>query len=258
MPKRGPDPKVGKDELHELLLSGSRPVWSTSAIAEEFDVARQTVHKHLTQLVEEKDDVETIRVGQTAAYYVPGVAAEPPETTISLEELHRQSLKREFTDKFVGLQTDPSTAVHPRDGPAEAGDKIQIEVEGLPGDWHELMRHTWDSRRYEYLHDRISSETQAQISGELVAKPTTPIEHTDYPDDYDLESETGAEVVEKDGRNFIVAGGFKAYLLRPCNDAVFLTDVSVDWMSPKGEGREAVEYSVDDLIEDLDNSDTGF
>jgi len=87
--------------------------------------------------------------------------------------------------------------------------------------------------------------TQALISGELYEKPTVPIEHTDYPDDYDLELNIGVKDIEKDGTTAFVVAGMKNYLVRPCNDAVFLKDVSVDWISPKGDGQEIESWSFD-------------
>jgi len=93
-------------------------------------------------------------------------------------------------------------------------------------------------------------ETQALISGELYSKPTVPIEHSGYPDDYDLEGKTGADTrrVGDHSREVLVATGFKNYLLKPCNDAVFLKDVTVDWISPKGEPADLEEeFSTEDL-----------
>jgi hypothetical protein len=46
----------------------------------------------------------------------------------------------------------------------------------------------------------------------------------------------------------LVATGFKNYLLKPCNDAVFLKNVRVDWISPKGEPADLEEeLSTEDL-----------
>jgi hypothetical protein len=214
-----------------------RPVWTASSIADELNVSRPPVQDRLKN-VEQDPRVKTIQVGNTKAYYLSDEDPRP------IEEQHRDSIIEEFTDKFVGLPTAPWTAVHPNDGPAEAGDKVQIRVEGVPGRWRQQMTHTWDSRREELIYEETSDdETQALISGKMYARPT-PIEHTDYPDDYDLELNIGAEIVENDGSSALIAAGVKNYLIRPCNDAVFLKDVSVDWMSPKGHGQELETYSL--------------
>lgn len=238
MSNRGPDKKATVQQILQLMENYDRPVWTASSIAEELNVSRPPVQDRLKD-VEEDPRVKTMQVGNTKAYYLTDEDPRP------IEEQHKDSIIEEFTDKFVGLPTAPWTAVHPNDGPAEAGDKVQIRVEGVPGRWRQQMTHTWDSRREELIYEKTSDdETQALISGELYARPTTPIEHTDYPDDYDLELNIGAEIVENDGRSALIAAGVKNYLIRPCNDAVFLKDVSVDWMSPKGHGQELETYSL--------------
>jgi hypothetical protein len=53
---------------------------------------------------------------------------------------------------------------------------------------------------------------------------------------------------DRRSREVLVATGFKNYLLKPCNDAVFLKDVTVDWISPKGEPADLEEeFSTEDL-----------
>jgi len=254
MPKRGPAPKVSQEEMYDLLLTGTRPVWSVSAISDEFGVTRPTVHKHLQKLEEEKPEVHTVKVGATTGYYIPGIRTRYQED-VTIEEVHRKSLKREFTDRFVGLLTAPWTAVHPADGPAEAGDKVQIRVEGIPGSWDPMITHTWENKREELIEDETGDdETQALISGELYSKPTVPIEHVDYPADYDLEENVGAEYKEIEGKNrrVLIAVGLKNYLIKPCDEAVFLKDVSVDWISPKGEGQEVETVEItEEMIEDI-------
>jgi len=238
MSNRGPDKKATVQQILQLMESYDRPVWTASSIADELNVSRPPVQDRLKD-VEGDPRVKTMQVGNTKAYYL---SEEDPRP---IEEQHKDSIIEELTNKFVGLPTAPWTAVHPNDGPAEAGDKVQIRVEGVPGRWRQQMTHTWDSRREELIYEETSDdETQALISGVLYARPTTPIEHTDYPDDYDLELNIGAEIVENDGRSALIAAGVKNYLIRPCNEAVFLKDVSVDWMSPKGHGQELETYSL--------------
>lgn len=240
MPDRGPEKAATPKEILGHMESNDRPVWTASSLADELGVSRPTIQDRLEE-VEEDPRVRTMQVGNTKAYYVSEDDPRP------IEERHKDSIIDEFTDKFVGLPTAPWTAVHPNDGPAEAGDKVQIRVEGLPNRWRQQMTHTWDSRREELIYEETSSdETQALITGELYAKPTTPIEHTDYPDDYDLELNIGGEYQEVEGRSrpILLVAGVKNYLVKPCNDAVFLKNVSVDWMSPKGHGQELETFEI--------------
>jgi hypothetical protein len=55
------------------------------------------------------------------------------------------------------------------------------------------------------------------------------------------ETNVGAEweEIEVDGRKrqVLVAAGLKNWLIAPCNNAVFLKDVEVDWISVEGEGQ---------------------
>ncbi|WP_256394207.1 winged helix-turn-helix domain-containing protein [Natronoarchaeum rubrum] len=250
MSNRGPDRKATPEQILQLMEDSDRPVWTASSIAEELGVTRPPVRDRLEDVVEDHR-VKTMKVGNTEAYYLSDEDPRP------IEERHKDSLIKEFTDKFVGLPTAPWTAVHPNDGPAEAGDKIQLRVEGVPGRWRQQMAQTWEDRREELIYEETDEgETQALISGELYAKPTTPIEHTDYPDDYDLELNIGAEVMENDGNSAIIAAGVKNYLIRPCNDAVFLENVSVDWMSPKGHGQELTTAALG--VSEAEESGPGF
>lgn len=263
MPSVGRDKAVTAEQIFEMMDGSDRPAWSAKDIGDYFDVSTPTAKDRLNEL-EEDGWVESTQVSNVTAYSVAETE------NLDLVERHKQSLVHDFTDKFVGLETAPWTAVHPNDGPAEAGDKVQIRVEGEPGRWRQQMTHTWDSRREELIYEETAEdETQALISGELYAKPTTPIEHTDYPDDYDLELNIGAEVIKEDGRTAIIAAGVKNYLIRPCNDAVFLTNVSVDWMSPKGHGQQVETYEITpemvetieekrkEIAEELDETDVG-
>jgi len=243
MGKRGPDKKATPEQILKVMDDYDRPVWSAPDLADFLDISRPTASNRLEEL-DEKGKVATMKIGNTTVYYLPDDADPRP-----IEEQHKESIISEFTDKFVGLPTAPWTAVHPNDGPAEAGDKVQIRVEGVPGRWGQLMTHTWENRRQELIYEETSAdETQALITGELYAKPTVPIEHENYPDDYDLELNIGGEYqeVKSDGqtRQILIVAGVKDYLVKPCNDAVFLKDVSVDWMSPKGHGQELETFEI--------------
>lgn len=250
MSDRGPEKAATPQEILDHMESYDRPVWTASSLADELGVSRPTIEDRLEE-VEEDPLVRTMQVGNTKAYYLREEDPRP------IEEQHKDSIINEFTDKFVGLQTAPWTAVHPNDGPAEAGDKVQILVTGVPGRWGRLNTHTWENRRQEIIYEETSAdETQALISGELYAKPTTPIEHTGYPDDYDLELNIGGEYQEIEGRErpILIVQGVKNYLVKPCNDAVFLSDVSVDWISPKEDGqkRETFGFTYDMIQGDED------
>jgi len=254
MTSPGRDKSVTADRVFRQIHESQRPVSTAPQLAEDLDVARPTIKKRL----EEIDDprLETIDIGGAEAYYVTDLQNLP------VEEHHKRSIVEKFTDKFVGLPTAPWTAVHPNDGPAEAGDKIQIRVGGIPGRWREMGTHSWERRREKLIYEETTlNETQALISGELYAKPTVPIEHVHYLDDYDLELNIGAryEEVESDGRKrqILIATGVKNYLIYPCDDAVFLQNVSVDWMSPKGHGQELEThtFSTAEMEELLDEDE---
>jgi hypothetical protein len=255
MTGRGRKKKITDEQILQLLRSGDVPAWSARKLAENTEVTRQTAHNRLDQLAEKHEAVETMKIGNATVYYYDGALSDP---SAPIEERHKESLISEFTDKFVGLPTAPWTAVHPNDGPAEAGDKVQIRVEGVPGRWGSLMTHTWDSRREELIYEETSAdESQALISGELYAKPTVPIEHENYPGDYDLELNIGGEYQDVEGRErpILIAAGVKNYLIKPCNDAVFLENVSVDWMSPKGHGQELETVEITPgMIEEVEEA----
>lgn len=239
----GRSKSVTAEQVLDVFETRPRPVWSASDVADATGVSRPTATDRLKELAEQ-NLVKTIEIGNTTAYYVPD------GDDLDLAEFHAQRLAQEFENRFVGLSSAPWTAIHPNDGPAEAGDKVQIRVEGLPGDWRQGEVYHWDERIDEWHVDETSSdESQALISGELYARPTVPIEHVPYPDDYDLEANIGAKIQDAGGRSVLIASGVKNYLIRPCNDAVFIKNVSVDWLSPQGEGPELETYGFDTLEE---------
>lgn len=222
------------------MENANRPVWTASQIAEQGGVTRATAHKRLKKLAE-SEDVETVQVGNATAYYRVGITTKPVGEG---GEPVKRDLRRSFTDRFVGLMSDPSTAIHPNDGRAEAGDRVQLQVEGEPGKWRVLhKRHPANRRSSLEPGETHEDGVQALVSGDLYGKTTTPIEHSDYPDEYDLEAKTGAVFREiGDGPwPVLVVPGPKSYLLNPCNNAVFLQNVEVDWVSLHGEGPKAVD-----------------
>jgi hypothetical protein len=246
-----PREKVGDDEIIRLLKTGERPVWAATDIAEEFDITRQTAHNRLKRIEQESDEVESVKVGRVTGYYVPDTNPLPPAET--LEGRHSESIVKWATDRFMGLESAPWTAVHPNDGPAEGGDKIQIWVEGQPGRWAKMFTFSEENRREKLYDDEIRADvTQALVTGTLYERPTVPIEHIGYPDDYNLEEKIGVRDVKTDKGTAFIAAGPKKHLIRPCNDAVFLTDVSVEWISPHGEGKETDMMTFDASGEEVD------
>jgi hypothetical protein len=199
--------------------------------------------------------LEAVQVGNANAYYLAGVEMKPVNPDV---DPIKQDLRRSFEDRFVGLPSAPWTAIHPNDAPAEGGDKIQIQVQGRPGNWGSFMTRLYENRRQELQYSETDEkEVQALISGELYEKPTVPIEHVDYPDDYDLELNIGGEFKGDPPNQALIAPGVKSYLIRPCNDAVFLKNVKVDWICPVGRGQEldTATIPVPDRDEDTANSD---
>lgn len=236
----GRNPKLSKDEILSYLKDGSHPVWTSGQLAEKTDVSRKTAKSHLEDMADE-GEIESMDVGNTTAYYCRGVETDYRESS---EGALERDIKREFEDRWVGLRKFPWTARLPNEGPAEAGDKVQIQVEGTRGDWSVFKTRNWENRREELEpKEQVDDEVQALVSGELYGKPTVPIEHVDYPDHYDLEGEIRAEWEEvgEEGRRVLMAYGMKKHLIKPQNDAVFLKDVSVDWISPISEDTDRSE-----------------
>lgn len=216
------------DRVLEIMRNADRPVWTASKLAERAGVARSTATKRLKNLAE-AEEVETIQVGNATAYYIVGIKTQPVGAG---EEPIKRDIRRSFEDEFVGDFSSPSQ-VSTFDGVATAGDKIQILVEGSPGEWE---------RRKELSNNRTDQEeVQALISGELYEKATVPIEHADYPPDWDLELNIGPHIEETKKGSALIATGVKNHLIRPCDNALFLENVEVDWICPVGEGQELID-----------------
>lgn len=253
MNKRGPNKKATPEDIIRLMKNRDRPVWTAASLADELEVTRPTIQDRLNT-VKEHPRTQTMQVANSTAYYLTDEDPRP------LEEQIRDSIIEAFTDEFVGLYTAPWTAVHPNDRPAEGGDRVQLYVEGNQGNWRRSRsrstRH-YDNRRKALPEGAmVERETQALISGELYEKPTVPIEHVEYPDNYELESKIGLRWAGDPPNQALVAVGEKKYLIRPCDDAVFLKNVEVDHLSPPNEGEEGVivgplardqEHKVDDI-----------
>jgi hypothetical protein len=220
------------------METADRALWTASVLSDEFDVSANTARGKVRDLVS-RGKVRAEDLGKYTAYYLPQSLE---HDTVDTETRHTHDLVDHFTDRFVGLETAPWTAIHPSDGATKPGDRIQLRVVGRPGEWSVFGRAHWSGRK-EALEEgnKADFETQALISGTLVARPTVPIEHLDYADDYELEQKTGVRWVKRDDGTpaSLVADGPQNYLLDPCDDAAFLTDVSVTDISPEGEGYDA-------------------
>jgi DNA-binding transcriptional ArsR family regulator len=260
MPRRGPEKETTSNDVHQLMKASKRPVWSASTLADQIGVSRPTATARLKELYQE-DLIHKIDVGNTTAYYIP----EDEDTSKNLDifEEHKESLVREFEDRFVGLPTAPWTPIDPGylakpDGTDDAvddlplaGNKVQIRVTGTPGNWEEEWTEAWEDRDEGFLYGETStSETQALVSGTLYSKPTVPIEHIDYPDDHDLEANINAKLKITADDVTLVATGAKNYLIRPSNNAVFLQDVRVDSLSPIGYGQDSEQYNLAPITSD--------
>lgn len=248
----GRDQAVTEAEIYREMEADDRRAWSAKDLAAHFDVNKQTTRKRLESLLE-AGWVEAVEISNVTAYFVP------EHVDLDREEQHRQSLVDEFSDKFVGLETDPTEVTSGRKSD-EPGDKIQLEVRGEPGQWAIFQQRRWGNRRDDLEPVEVgATETQALISGVLREKATVPIEHVDYPDDYDLELNIGGQFEHVDGRDhpLLIAGGLDNHLIKPCNEALFLTEISIDWISPMGEGRdednlESVDIDIAESLEDVD------
>lgn len=252
------DRKVTDENLIDVLESGLRPVWSATHIADNLGITRQTAQKRLKELESKNPNVQSLKIGQADAYFVPGTKSQPYAD--SIEERHKLSIIQHFTDEFMGLYSDATTAIHPNDGRAEAGDRIQFRVEGQPGSWGEgagFRRHYENKREKLEPEEIVFGTTQALVSGTLYEKPTAPICEISWPDDYDLELNMGGELRQVEGRTrpIFVSGAVKNYMLKAYNDAVFLTDVNVDWISPIDEGTDIPTYGFEEVEEEISTED---
>lgn len=223
------------------VVDAATPGIGAPEAAEEVGVSEPTARNHLKKLCED-GHIQKANFGGADVYYTESVIFEEPddvdeelgltpdprryETDDPVGEQLRDVVEA-YTDRFVGLDSAPWTAIHPNDGPAEAGDRIQLLVNGIPGYWrNDLHRvHAEESRDHLTKQELEPGEANVLLSGTLYAKPTTPIEHRGVPDDYDLEQRKE----------------LSPWLFEPCNEAVFLGDVEVDWISPIGYPRPEPE-----------------
>jgi len=227
----GRNPGILPADIFEIMEYESRPVWTASAMGEAGGVSRVTAKKRLEEMAD-AGDLERITIANATGYYLAGVVMRP----MGENDIIKQSLRRHFTDKFVGVPTKPWETGTEK--PAEPGERVQIRADGSPGHWTIISMRHYDNRRKELMYDEIHpGETSALISGEVYNKPTTAIEHSGYPPDYDLEGAIGAEIVGDEYPN-ILAKGRKNYLIFPVNDGKFIRDIEVEWVSPADEDAD--------------------
>lgn len=244
----GRNPKLTESRVLEIMSNANRPVWSAKKFADRADVTHSTARKHLKELVE-SGKIETLEVGNATAYYLIGHVAGPIGDG---EEPIERDIRRSFEDTFVGDVSSPRR-VSTMDGEANAGEKVQLTIEGRPGEWRRAR--VFGARRFENRREKLSveettdHEVQALISGELYEKPTVPVEHVDYPDDYDLKLNIGPHIEETEHGAALIATGVKNYLIRPCDEALFLRNVEVEWISPSEAGQHIPTYVFPDQSE---------
>ena len=219
------------------VVDAATPGIGAPEAAEEVGVSEPTARNHLKKLCE-GGHVQKANFGGADVYYTDEPALEMPDDVDEELGLTPDPRRYEsdspvgsqlrdvvdaYTDRFVGLDSEPWTAIHPNDGPAEEGDRIQLLVNGIPGYWRNHLHrvHAENSREHLSKQEVVPGEANVLLSGSLYTKPTTPIEHRGIPDDYDLEQRAQ----------------LSPWLFQPCNEAVFLTDVEVDWISPIGYPR---------------------
>jgi DNA-binding Lrp family transcriptional regulator len=281
--------KLTKDGALDILSSGKRPVWTVIQFAEEADVSRTTAKRRLREL-EDTEHVDTIKVSNATAYYAVGVETQP-NLDLSEKEEVRRAVQSYWNDRYVGEMTEPSVIETSKGEKLTAGDKAQFVVSGsdprmsnrqavlsyddrieeLPSDRSELEKKTNTDEEHDLMEfmDIVSEEYDdhyALLTGELEGKFTVPITEggiasvdTRFPS---LQKGTRWEFERRDGVPHLAVAGTGAYLLRPCENAVFLHNVEVDDLNLAGEKEtddddEDLLGEVDIDTEDLDEDVAG-
>lgn len=242
----GPPSKLTVEEAVGILRDADRPVWSAKQLAERADVSRPTAGDRLQEAVD-RGKIATIKIGNGTGYYLPGKEMKRFEEGDSAVG---EGLRAFWTDRFVGDQREPSTVQTMERETLTAGDRVKFLVMGWPGDWGMVQAVAVDESVWPIDPPPPEGYT-GTITGELYAKPTVPIEHIQYPDDYDLELNVGGEYTELQGRDHTVlmAGGVRNYWIRPCNDALFLSDVQVENIDGPGP-KDITKFDVSERLRD--------
>lgn len=281
--------KLTKDDALDILSSGKRPVWTVIQFAEEADVSRTTAKRRLREL-EETEHVDSIKVSNATAYYAVGVETQPNLNLSEREEVERE-VRAYWEGRYVGEMTEPSVIETSKGEELSAGDKVQFVVSGsdsrmsnrqavlsyddrlenLPSDRADLDEKTNTDEEHDLMEfmEMVSEEYDshyALLTGELKGKFTVPITEggiasvsTRFPS---LQKGTKWEFEEKDGVPHLAVAGTGAYLLRPCENAVFLSNVKVDDLklvneeeSPQDEGLlDEVDMDTENIDEEIIDS----
>lgn len=222
----GPDPKLTVEQVVMIMQNATRPFWSARQFAERSDVSRPTAEKALEKAERQNKIVET-SLANGSAYYLPG--KEMQRIGKNTDPI-KADLQGYWNDRFVGSLHRPSIirTIHNTD--LTVGDEGKFLVMGRPGNWGQYEVAASDES-VGWIEPTGGEWYTAIITGNLYDKPTVPIEHIDYPDDYDLELNIGAEHRENGN---LVAAGVKNYLIKPCNNALFLQDITVERLEGPG------------------------
>lgn len=229
------------------MQHADRPVWSARQLADRADVSRKTAEKRLQEAIG-RGDLATLQIGNGTGYYLPG------------KEMQRfdeggnpvaEAVRAYWTDRFVGTAGglhDPSIVSTFHRNTLTADDRGRFVVQGRPANW-ELLHASKESESLPSYDPPAPEGYVAVITGELYAKSAVPIEHIDYDDDYDLELNIPMQATKIDGDPVLIAAGQKRHWVRPCNDAVFLQDVTVEQLD--GPGPKDMEVvDVDERMRD--------
>jgi DNA-binding transcriptional ArsR family regulator len=251
---RGRDRELTREDVLEILYSKDRPVWTASQIAERTDVSKTTAKSRLKEL-SETEYVDTVQVGNATAYYAVDTWS-GSRHDISKEEIIRRSLKDHWEGRFIGGVRDMSV-VHTHDGEElTSGDKIQIVVTGTAPSMKTIVGVFSGDELNEIPSDGSFAEEQYkpnEARGD-VATAELGVESYTGPKalfSAELDDAFAVPLVEQELGNFetplptlqdgskwkfekedgvprLTVAGSGAYLLRPCEDAVFLKNVEVD------------------------------
>lgn len=229
-------------EVLQVVEESARPVWDAPALAEEFGTTESPVRDRLKTLAAH-GEVETLTVGGTTVYYPPREPAEGPTEQYSAgdPESLRDELSNCYTHRFLGTQATwewPATSYES----VRSAETVQLLVEPSLSGWTEVSLYPLTDSLRDVIppEEEVADRVQALITGGVVRKPTTPIEHFSYPWDTDLKA--WAEECPE--------------LFTPSNDALFFTQSSIQDVSLAGEGTELFpEQNPKDSAAELDSVD---
>lgn len=220
----GPPQKLTVDESVSIIRDAERPVWTVQQFADRADVSHPTARERLSEAVD-RGDITTMDVAGCTVYYLPGKEMERFDDG---EHSVAGGLRTYWEGRFVGDRREPSILPTMHGAELSAGDRGKFQAIGWPGDWEIIEAVAYDESLGSKIAPPAPEGYTGIITGELEARPTVPIEHTAYPDDYDLELNIGARDSEIEGHPAVIATGVKSHLIRPCNDALFLRNVVVE------------------------------